>query len=250
MNDAAHALPDDGRHPHLEGSSGEAPKLTHPVGAPGQTPVDRPLALVRPRPAAANTPPERSVGPTPWTAAASSIPRLKLELPPPPPSASTRAAVIEEDEARQEAAAGFPEDAFDSRPAVVAPPRALDEPLWVVALEALRSSLKVQIVTLAVILIPALAWMFWPRSEPGISLHDLKAAPARWDGQIVRVNGRVGDVFHVGAGCVFNLHQGRDTIVVFTRGVAPRTRDKISVAGAVSTGYMDGLARQAIFVTP
>ena len=32
--------------------------------------------------------------------------------------------------------------------------------------------------------------------------------------------------------------------------VAPRMRDKIEISGSVSTGYLDGLPRQAIFATP
>ena len=135
-------------------------------------------------------------------------------------------------------------------PKVVAMPvRQLDEPIWVVAMDWLQSNPRVMVLIGLGVAAIVSAWLFWPRSEKGISLHDLRAHAARYDGQTVRLNGRVGEVFNVGAGWAFNLHQGRDTIVVFTRAAAPRTRDKVSIVGSVSTGYLDGSPRQAIFAT-
>jgi hypothetical protein len=64
----------------------------------------------------------------------------------------------------------------------------------------------------------------------------------------VTVRGRVGeDVFAVGAGWAFYLVQGRDTIVVFTRIQAPKPHEVITVKGQVSTGFLDGVPRQALF---
>ena len=239
--------------------------------------MERPVAPVRPAQAAQT---QRSTGPTPWTAAASSVPRLKIDAAPPADPdadfatserpARTKATVTPlpvrparpddaDDEPRArggEFAAGLDDeenaDGFLSAggPKVVAMPvRKLDEPIWVVAMDWLQTNPRVMVLIGLGLVAIVSAWIFWPRSEKGVSLHDLRGHAARYDGQTVRLNGRVGEVFNVGAGWAFNLHQGRDTIVVFTRGAAPRTRDKVSIVGSVSTGYLDGSPRQAIFAT-
>jgi len=41
--------------------------------------------------------------------------------------------------------------------------------------------------------------------------------------------------------------QGRDTIVTFTRAGAPVPRKVVTVTGHVSTGFLDGVPRQALF---
>jgi hypothetical protein len=68
-----------------------------------------------------------------------------------------------------------------------------------------------------------------------------------FDGKTVNVRGVVGQVFAVGAGYAFYLHQDRDTIVVYSRGTAPSERDRVRLAGTVSTGFLDGIPRAAIF---
>jgi hypothetical protein len=57
----------------------------------------------------------------------------------------------------------------------------------------------------------------------------------------------VGEVFALGGGFSYYLHQGRDTIVVFTRGAKPEWRSNILVRGKVSTGFLDGISRPSIF---
>lgn len=223
---------------------------------------ERPIAPVRPpRPASE----ERSVGPTPWTAAASSVPRIKIGAAPPAddetdfdvPPRPLRPVVA----ATPEHEAGFgdepgAEDAFPNdrgdraKPMVAAPVRKLDEPFWVVAMDELQSNPRILVLSGVGLVLILAAWMFWPRAEKGVSLHELRSHPDRYDAQTVRLEGRVGEVFNVGAGWAYNLHQGRDTIVVFTRGIAPHTRDRIAVTGSVSTGWLDGKPRQAIFATP
>ena len=80
------------------------------------------------------------------------------------------------------------------------------------------------------------------------SLSVVRRYPSQFDGRAVTVRGRVGDdVFAVGAGWAFYLMQGRDTIVTFTRTQAPRPHDVITVKGQVSTGFLDGVPRQALF---
>jgi hypothetical protein len=71
--------------------------------------------------------------------------------------------------------------------------------------------------------------------------------PEGFDGQIVRVRGRVGqDVFPVGGGYTFYLIRGRDSLVVFTRTRAPEARQRLEVAGQVSTGMLGGEPRPAL----
>ena len=56
--------------------------------------------------------------------------------------------------------------------------------------------------------------------------------------------------FFVGGGFAFYLMQGRDTIVAFTRVTAPEPRTVVTVTGQVSTGFLDGVPRQALFEDP
>ncbi|MEO5616516.1 MAG: hypothetical protein ABIS67_01985 [Candidatus Eisenbacteria bacterium] len=303
MVDAAHALPDDDRRSEppapqqqrqnwLDGSGqgagderpaagADAPpeglRLTTSNDLSTAVPVDRPKVPVRPAPGQ-NREVDKPRGPVAWPAAASSVPKLKVDAtataagapgaggrvaaariepirPSEAPEASRRTASSsqfrdDQDEAVEDDFTEFPEDTGPAGPVLVARPRKLEEPLWVIALDALRSNRRIQLIALATVLVPLLTWTLWPRSEPGISLSALRREPTRWDGQVVRLSGRVGEVFQVGAGWAFNLHQGRDTIVVFKVGTAPRTRDRISIAGSVSTGYLDGHPRQAIFAQP
>ena len=76
------------------------------------------------------------------------------------------------------------------------------------------------------------------------SIHD---HPERFDGVTVRVRGKVGDVYEIGGAYAFYLEQGRDTIVVFSRIRRPYRNEKLQVAGSVSMGYLDGVARPSLF---
>ncbi|HYM81089.1 MAG TPA: hypothetical protein VEY91_06725 [Candidatus Limnocylindria bacterium] len=131
--------------------------------------------------------------------------------------------------------------------------RALDglpEPWWLIAIERLATDRWIQLGIGAGLAVIIALVVFWPRSETGISLSELKRYPERFEGQSIRIQGRVGDVFAVGQGHAFHLHQGRDTVVVYTRTRIPAAREKVSVVGSVSTGYLDGIARIAVFETP
>ena len=61
------------------------------------------------------------------------------------------------------------------------------------------------------------------------------------------MSGRVGETFPVGGGYAFYLHQGRDTIVVFTRSRVPTFRQRVQIVGSVSTGFLEGVPHAAIF---
>lgn len=209
----------------LPGSSGPAP--TGSLPAAGLQPPTGP-------------PPGRA-----WSGKGSSVPRLQIV-----PGRIPATAAPDVDE-QHETGGEFPAAPERSRAAgsgaVVPALRPLEEPWWMVWIEALLTSRRLQAAVLAgIVLIAAVA--FWPRQQPGVPLSRLRKHPERFEGQTVRVRGKVGDVFHLGAGHVFQLLQGRDTVVVFTPQQPPERHQRIEVAGSVSTGYLDGIPRIAIFV--
>jgi hypothetical protein len=150
-----------------------------------------------------------------------------------------------------EADAGLDEDeapdVFETpRPALrpaLPPPR---DGWWMVALDELRHNRRLQILAACAVVAVA-AFVFWPRSEPGVSLGEIRRHPERYDGARVRVSGRIGQVYQVGGSYAFYLHQGRDTMVVFTRTRVPEPRKKVTLSASVSTGFLDGLPRQSLF---
>ncbi len=250
--------------PQLE--SGERPESPLRLIKPGQTdpaagtwmrspsPAGRPLPKPEQHAPSAAVPivPARPVA---WSAAASSVPRPRLEAPPPSPEPARGLGAEDEplaDPGRSEFAdAGFPGDGPET-PAAATEVRALaplHEPGWMVALDHLRASRGMQIVICLALLVLVAAWICWPRGEPGVSLSTLRHHPERFDGLTVRVKGRVGEVFRVGGGYAFGLIQGRDTIVVFTRSRVPAPRQRVTVVASVSTGFLDGAPRQALFET-
>jgi len=85
--------------------------------------------------------------------------------------------------------------------------------------------------------------------ERGESISHIRSAASQYQGRALRIQGRVGDVFEMGGSHVYYLLQGRDTMVVFTHGVAPRSGATISVQGTLSIGYLDGAPRPALFAT-
>ena len=123
------------------------------------------------------------------------------------------------------------------------------EPWWVVALDNLRANRRAQLAVagvLAVVVVTA-AWM-WPRGVGTTPLSQIRRHPSEFDGRDVVVRGRVGDdVFAVGAGWAFYLMQGRDTIVAFSLSRMPEPRKVVTLKGQVSTGFLDGMPRQALF---
>jgi hypothetical protein len=212
------------------------PQLSRPGGS---SPEPRPVPGERLAPAA--PPPGR-----PWSGKGSSVPRLQIVTGRTPAS---RAEDLEQHEIGEEFPTAHERSPESGSPAAVAALRPLEEPWWMVWIEALLTSRLLQAAVLAaVVLIGCIA--FWPRHQPGVALSRLRKHPEQFEGQTVRVRGKVGDVFHVGAGHVFQLLQGRDTVVVFTPQQPPERHQRIEVSGSVSTGYLDGVPRIAIFVQP
>jgi hypothetical protein len=79
------------------------------------------------------------------------------------------------------------------------------------------------------------------------SISNIRTRPASYDGRSVVLRGRVGEVFEVGGSCAYYLHQGRDTIIVFSRSRRPLEHETVTVSGSISMGYLDGAARPALF---
>ena len=256
------ALARDPDAPEASGGDVAAPRPDWLVGAEegvaaefdrghdGPAATKPPLVLRRPAaPEGAGrrdaAPPPGAKTPVPWTAAASSVPMLPDLEASQPSRAAPRPPMADE-------VADFPDD--DLPPAVdpVAPVPVLlplREPVTLVALDAVRTSRMIQIGIL-VALAAAAAYFFWPRPNPTLSLSSIRLRPELYDGRTVVVSGKVGDVFPVGAGYAFYLLERNDTLVVFTRTRTPKSRTHLRVTGTVSTGYLDGVPRPALFESP
>jgi hypothetical protein len=182
-----------------------------------------------------------------WTAAASSIPVLRRV----PQIAPARPPAAEEYEPTNDRApmGELPDDLTGVAPSSDSALPPLREAWWVIMVDELRSNRRTQLMALAGLVIGAV-FLLWPRSDAAISLATLHHHPDLYDGHTVVVHGRVLDVFPMGGGHTFFLLQGRDTIVVFTRQSAPGLDQNVRVKGVVSTGYLDGVARQTIFEDP
>jgi len=204
-------------------------------GEPSDVDGDAETAATRPSPPAAA-----------WVPVASSVPIPRLVLPAEP-------GVIEEEAPprRPVRPAGLPGGDEDLVRAAASPPalEPLDEPWWLVALDALRTNRRVQLVVGgALACVVLLSYWMWPRGVGSTPLAEVRRHPTRYDGRVVVVRGKVGDdVFAVGSGWAFYLMQGRDTIVAFTRRHNPLPHEVVTVKGQVSTGFLDGSPRQALF---
>lgn len=98
-----------------------------------------------------------------------------------------------------------------------------------------------------VAVVAVIAAFAWPKESPGVSISTIRKHAAELDGKLVTVKGRVGEVFPVGSSFVYYLHQGRDTLVVFSRSRAPNPKERLSVTGTISTGFLEGAPRAALF---
>ncbi len=252
MTQPAQIEPPDGFQPTTQGGGDPPAEGGRPewlVGADDGLDADGSLGLPRqatPRPEKTGSAPTASEPPTPWTAAASSIPKLTV-VPRRERPALTRA--LPDDDLATSVVAEVPESAAANAAEKDLALRPPDEPWWLVGIDFLATNRVLQIGLLVGLAIAA-AVMFWPRRDhQTAAIARIKQHPERFEGQSVRVRGEVGEVFDVGRGYVFHLHQGRDTMVVFSPARRPSMHDKIVVAGTISTGYLDGVPRVALFET-
>jgi len=187
---------------------------------------------------------EDGSGAAPWSAAASSIPALRV---------SRRPTVYSEDAAPEESwdesdftpvrpASSTTSAPVQSETAAAGSPHA---PLvtWLRSVGTPRFILAIAAVAIAVVIT---ALILRPK-ERFTSIANIKRNAQDLDGQIVNIKGTVGQTFPMGGGFAYYLHQSRDTIVVFTRNRTPLERTRVKLAGTVSTGFLDGVARPAIF---
>ena len=153
------------------------------------------------------------------------------------------AAQVAEERAQAEAIAARPHE-------VVAPQEfeipSVPAPWWARLPELLAIDRRLQI-GLVIALLASGTYTFWPREEKTTSVGHLKQHPERYADVQVKVNGRVSEVFPVGGSWAYTLVQGRDTIVVFSRTRQPKLRDRLTVVGTLSSGFLDGKSRLAIF---
>ncbi|MEK7329748.1 MAG: hypothetical protein AAB290_01420 [Candidatus Eisenbacteria bacterium] len=204
--------------------------------------------------------PATAGGPVAWKAAASSVPRLRQQ-----PAASSQPAAPEsfpgfaQDAMIAKNAAPIggrgPQPAADrlgARPPDDAMPLAQDPPFWVDWLDRLRSLPWPVVLGAGAFLVlgAAAAYFLLPRDTPDVSLAQIRQHPEAFEGRSVRVGGKAGEAFSVGGSYVFNLYQGRDTIVVYSRSRRPRLHEKVKVDGTASIGYIDGMARVAVLEHP
>jgi hypothetical protein len=193
----------------------------------------------------------------PWKAAASSVPRLRQQP------------VSHEPAATEGSFQGFAQDAMPGRgstmigeppgrlveaapdddPGVRAGPLAVEPPFWEVWLERVRALPPplafgaCAVLCLAVLLV----FVLRPGEQASVSLSRIRQHPEVFDGRQVAVRGEAGETFSIGGSYVFNLRQGRDTIVVYSRTRRPSLHENVRATGTVSIGYLDGVPRVALF---
>ena len=135
-------------------------------------------------------------------------------------------------------------------PIVEAVAKPAQRPLWERALVQITQNRMLQVLLGLAVVAGIVVYALWPREAPGVMLSTLKRHPERYENQVVRVRGRVVEVFPLGASYAFNLVQGRDTIVVFTRYRTPRRGEKVEFMGSANSGVLDGMTRIAVFEEP
>jgi hypothetical protein len=238
------------------------PVRAHRGSAHESPPPAPPSPAAEAQEATAPPPPERleTVEASTWRAAGSSVPKLRLaparerKAPPPVPEeneldfAPVRRMrdldVGPRDEQADDDAAFAEPHAQASTPRA---PKALDEPFYVVWIETARSAPKGVLLGVAgALLAVVLTFVLWPRADRGVGMRQILKNPESFAGQLVRVHGRTGEVFSIGGSYVFNLHDGRDTLVVFSRTRQPQSKQTLTIVGTVSIGYLDGAPRVAL----
>jgi hypothetical protein len=185
-----------------------------------------------------------------WQAAGSSIPKLRRSTPVVAAApTSKREFTHEDEEVEVESDDQHPmQEIGTGKARAAAPPplKPLDEAWYLVVFDALQTNRRLQILIAALLLVLGVTSLK-PWQERPTPLSKIRKNSEIYDGHAVMVHGKVGDVFPIAGGYTYFLLQGRDTIVVFTHLRHPEMNQHLTVRGTVSTGYLDGLPRQAIF---
>jgi len=217
------------------------------VTPPGPVPPEP----VPPAPAAA--PESAAGGPVPWKAAASSVPKLRQQpAPVPEPAAADAEFAGFTQDAISGADYGEGDAARSGAQASARSPLSAELPLWEAWLERARALPRPVVIGVAagVLVVAALFAFVIPHGPASISLARIRQHPEAYDGRIIKVEGRAGETFTVGGSYVFDLQQGRDTIVVYSRTRRPSLHERVEATGTVSIGYLDGAPRLALFEEP
>ena len=245
-------------------ASDEIPAAPPPASRP---PVPRPPAANPGEPAPAASDAQESPGaaspdpgrPVPWKAAASSVPKLRQQpaLPPEAPAGEPAFQGFTQDEIGGPGGAlgdsfGADETAGPANAPRKTSPLTAELPLWEAGLERIRAVPRSILIgaPVAVAAIVALISFLVPHGPASIPLARIRQHPEAYDGHTVKVEGRAGETFTVGGNFVFDLRQGRDTIVVYSRTRRPSLHERVEATGMVSIGYLDGAPRLALFEEP
>ncbi len=246
------------------------PPAPRPLAAAPPAPVPMPLAPPTPpaparrAPGAVSAQPDdedgfvRGPGGMTWEPGTRSVPSLRRDTAGPfaPVPEPTHDFPMDDAEERAHASAAAmaamaASAAEAARPHTVVTPEVFEVatvamPWWMQVAHTVRTDRRVQVL-LGVVTVVLVTIALWPRGERPVSIGSLRKHADRFDGVEVKVAGRVGQVFRVGGGYAYYLQDGRDTLVVFTRGREPHERQRVNVHGTMSTGYLDGQATVALF---
>jgi hypothetical protein len=195
---------------------------------------------------------ESGPGAMAWAPGGTSVPSLRRVAPAYAAPEPTRDFPM--DDAEERAMGGASYIAHDEEappPHTVVNPEAFDvhapaTPWWMQILHAIGGDRRIQVL-IGLVLIALVAVAMWPRGERPMSVGAVRRQAAHLDGVSVYVAGKVGQVFPVGGGYAYYLHDGKDTLVVFTRVTHPMSRRPIKVRGTMSIGYLDGQPTPALF---
>lgn len=253
-----------------EGTLAEQSRTPGPVrpGVPPRPP-DPPARVIEPEPpgeASSPSPPDppsgepvAAVGPVAWKAAASSVPRLRQQPAAPPESSASEpfqwfaqdAMMAKAGSAGGSRGTQAAADLPDTDPDEETMPLGEDPPFWAEWLDRLRMLPRPVLIGVgSALVLGVVAYLLWPRGTAGVSLAQIRQHPEAFEGRSVRVGGKAGETFAVGGSYVYNLFQGRDTVVVYSRLRRPRLHERVKVEGTVSIGYLEGEPRVAVLEDP
>lgn len=133
---------------------------------------------------------------------------------------------------------GIGADAPEPEIRVTSTGRLLDQPIA-----------KIAIVAVALLVVVFIGVQLVPKKSQADStrIAEIRKSPTAFDGRVVTVSGRVGEIFQIGPSWAYYLHDGKDAILIFTRKGSPESRTKQTVTGKISTGVLEGEAKTALF---